>query len=108
MNPELLYRLCIAFLRPPTTASSNGFIFDPPLDASEQAIFERLVRRATPDDGLISPDEWEVLEPRLASIRTHRTRSSAEWAGLTAAQRDSALIDWCRDLTDVLRAMLRD
>lgn len=55
-----------------------------------------------------TPAEWQALRPIVGSIRTHRTRTNTEWAALTAAQRDQALIDWCRDLTDVLRALLRD
>lgn len=52
--------------------------------------------------------EYQALKSQLAEIRTLRQRTDPQWAALTAAQRDSALIAWCRDLTDVLRALLSD
>lgn len=64
---------------------------------------QRVSRRS-----LLSSSEWEALTSVITDIRTHRTRSNADWSAMTAAQRDTALIDWCRNLTDVLRALLRD
>jgi hypothetical protein len=81
-------------------------VWDPPLTAQEQQrldLWKGLVRSAVQ----ISPDEWETLAPLLDSVRTHRARSSAEWSSMTAAQRDTVLIDWLRALTDVVRALLR-
>lgn len=80
----------------------------PDLTAGEAAILARLVAIARSHVDGISPAEWEALEPGIARMRTNRSRTDAQWTAMTAAQRDTALIAWCRDITDVLRALLRD
>lgn len=83
------------------------FVFNPPLTAQEQAAFDRF-RALSKSAVQITPAEWEALEPIRDAIKVHRQRTDPQWSALTAAQRDQALIEWCRGLTDVLRAMLRD
>lgn len=83
------------------------FTFDPPLTAPQQALFDRLLA-LTRSAIRTTPDEWQTLEPVIDSLRTHRTRSDAAWSGMSAANRDAALIDWNRSITDLLRVLLRD
>lgn len=110
---EALRRLSESRLRAPTevTGYPSGdewtVTYDPDLTTEEADLLQRLrslIRSAVQ----VTPDEWDALLPVLVSIRTHRTRTSTEWSAMTAAQRDTALIDWNRNLTDVLRALLRD
>lgn len=100
-------------LRVPVVSDPPGIpertcVWTPDLTAAEQATLARIAALGRSRVPGITPAEWEVLEPRIAEMRTLRTRTTAQWSALTAAQRDTDLIAWCRDITDVLRAILRD
>lgn len=103
--------LCAAYLRPiaewQDLADGPTPVFVPPLTAPEQAVLADLVRMARFGVDMTLA-EWQSIKAAAAEIRTFRTRTAAEWSALTAAQRDNALIQWCADITDVLRALLRD
>lgn len=88
-------------------ANPTVLIFDPDLTAEEQQIGQRILRLLR-SAVRVTPAEWEALEPVIDSLRTHRTRSDAAWSGMSAANRDAALIDWNRSITDLLRVLLRD
>ena len=108
-----LYALCAEHLRAPSEVTgypgpTRTLVFDPPLSAEEETVYARMLRLARSRVLGISPAEWDALEPKIDEIRTLRTRTAQEWSAMTAAQRDNALIQWCQDLTDVLRAFLRD
>jgi hypothetical protein len=106
--------LCRVYLRAPIVTGQDeqtgamAFGFEPPLTSAEQTTFDQIVRMARSHVTGLSLAEFTALQPVLTSIRANRTRSDAQWTALTAAQRDTQLIAWCRDLTDVLRALLRD
>jgi len=87
--------------------SAYGAIFDPPLTIEEQALYADLLAIAR-GSLTIDPDDYAAFKAVLPEMRTLRTRTDAQWTAMTATQRDTALIGWCRDLTDVLRALLRD
>lgn len=91
-------------VRPPVRTCT----WTPDLTAAEQTALARLLALARSRVPGISPAEWDALDPVIADMRTLRTRSDAAWTAMTAAQRDNALIQWNQDLTDVLRAILRD
>jgi hypothetical protein len=111
-NPELaeIVALVTRYIRAPAEyGDDNGpFLrFDPPLTSEEQARLDRL-RAFLRSAVRVTPEEWDTLVPVIDTLRTHRTRTNTDWSAMTAAQRDTALIDWNRALTDVLRALLRD
>lgn len=82
--------------------------FVPDLTAEEATLLADLAASYRQHGVELTLDEYRTLKPRMAEIRTFRTRTTAEWSAMTAAQRDNALVQWCQDLTDVLRALLRD
>jgi hypothetical protein len=82
--------------------------FDPPLTTEERALLARAVRLARVRVPGITPEEWVALEPALEALRTFRSRSDAQLAAMTAAQRDAALTAGLRGVIDVLRAIFRD
>lgn len=83
-------------------------VFDPPLTTEEQADLAYIRRLARAKIMGISLEEWKALAPVLDEVRNLRQRTPAEWTAMTAAQRDNALIQWCQDITDILRAIFRD
>lgn len=100
-------QLVHTLLRPFNVDETGAYVFTPDLTAAEQTRLQRIITIAR--SGLhFTPDELQTLQPVIAEIRSLRQRTNADWSALTAAQRDADLIAWCRDLTDVLRAMLRD
>jgi hypothetical protein len=106
--PDLLAVIVRVGLRQPeiggvTDDPVRELTWTPDLTPAEQDALRAAVAAAR-----LTVAERTALEPVVAEIRTFRTRTPAEWNALTAAQRDSALIQWCQDLTDVLRAILRD
>jgi hypothetical protein len=82
--------------------------FTPDLTPDETADLAWLAIYTRADRGSITPAEWLALKAAVTELRTLRTRTAAEWSAMTAAQRDNALVQWCRDITDVLRALIRD
>lgn len=82
-------------------------VFTPDLTANEQQQLDRLARLAR--SGLnVNQAQWSSLQAVLPEIRAFRTRTMAQWNALTAAQREADEIQYLNDLTDVLRALLRD
>lgn len=84
------------------------YLFTPDLTAGEAQTFADLVATFRTHDVAITPAEYQAIKPSLATLRTQRQRTDAQWNALTAAQRDTQLIAWSRAITDVLRALLRD
>lgn len=109
-----LAELCEHYLRAADTYQTDGstgapvLVFVPPLTAAEQAKYDDLALMARFGiSSSLTLAEFQAIKPALADARTQRQRTDAQWSALTAAQRDTQLIAWCRDLTDVLRALLR-
>lgn len=108
-----LVDLCALYLRAPLSAATDSdtrapvLTFEPPLDAAEQTAYAQLLRMARARfAGTLA--EWQAIEPHLATLRTFRQRTTAQWNALTAAQRDTQLIAGVNALIDVLRQELRD
>lgn len=105
--------LCLLYLRPPDSWSVDGSgnlvgSWSPPLTTSEQATLadlQTMARFGVSAD--LSLAEFQALKPRLAEIRTFRTRTTAQWQALSASQREADEVQYLNDLTDVLRALLR-
>lgn len=100
-------------IRPPASVSgSEGegwtFTYTPDLSAGEASTLSDLVATFHTRDVVLSLAEYQSIKGALADARTQRLRTDAQWTALTAAQRDTQLIAWCRDLTDILRVLLRD
>lgn len=112
-DAEQLRALSIRYLREPSNVTADeatgavSFWFEPDLTGDELARFQRLDRIAA-SAVQITDEEWLRIAPDLLTLRTLRTRTDTDWSALTAAQRDRDLIDWCRSITDILRALLRD
>lgn len=107
----MLYAVVPTYVRIPdsitATATEIVLTFTPDLTAGEAGKLGTLVRYGRAETTL-TLDEYAALEGALSDLRAQRTRTDAQWNALTAAQRDAQLIAWCRDITDVLRALLRD
>jgi hypothetical protein len=99
---ERLVQIVTLYLRAPVAWHEDGgpvLAFDPPLDASEQAVYDRLraiVRSLIP---AISPAEWETLEPDIAGLRQYQNLASPTLAQTVLAVKAQSRI---------LRAILRD
>ena len=105
--------LCGRYLREPVMVTyadpdTFTFVFDPPLTTAEETAYAQLQGSARTAMTDISPSEWSALQPKVAEIRSFRTRTMAQWNALSAANREADEIAYLNDLTDVLRAMLRD
>lgn len=104
-------RLAGLYLRHPDTAyvldGTPTWDFVPPLSAAEQTTFAQLQRLARSGADMTLA-EWQAIEPHLATLRTFRTRTTAQWNAMTAAQRDTAIIAGVNALIDVLRSEWRD
>lgn len=108
---ERIADLCRKYLREPV-----GFYredgqpiveFDPPLTTQEQAAFAEIVRVARlPFE--VTRHEWQMLSPALDTLRQFRQTTDQQFAAMTAAQRDQALIAAQRATIDLLRVVLRD
>ena len=106
--------LCGVYLRYPVITGQDDVTgamlhqFNPPLTTAEQATFNDIILFAKLAlDSDLSLAEFQAIKPQLAEIRTFRTRTFAQWNALTAAQREADEISYLNDLTDVLRALLR-
>lgn len=105
--------LCDTYLRATTVTGYPGatrtLVFTPELSAAEQATYDDLVRFAKFGiSTTLTLAEFQALKPQLAEIRSFRTRTAAQWNALTTAQREADEVQFLNDLTDVLRALLRD
>ena len=93
------------YLRAPIRWSSDDdgshpvFVFDPPLTAAEQPVFDRLLRLAQALVVGITPAEWQALEPDIAGLQTYQGLASP-----TLAQTVQAVKAQSR----ILRAILKN
>lgn len=91
--------------------SNEVYTFTPDLTAAEAQAFTTTIAdlsaAARTRDISLTLAEYRAIKPALDEIRSFRTRTAAQWGALTVAQRVTDLIQYDNDLTDVLRALLR-
>lgn len=105
------YELAFA-IRPVASADVDAagtwtYTYVPDLTTAEQAQFDDLVATYHTRNVQLTLAEYRAIKSQIAEIRAFRTRTLAQWNTLTAAQREADEISYLNDLTDVLRALLR-
>lgn len=107
----MLYAIDPAILRGAsditTTATDIVLTYTPDLTAAEADVLTQFVRYGRSELDL-SFAAYQSITGDLATLRTFRQQSQAQFMALTATQRDRALFDVVNAQTNVLRALLRD
>lgn len=107
MTPDATARrlaaLCTEALRPPLSTETDAatgapvLVFEPPLSAAEQAVYDDLARMVRLRVTGLTLAEYQVLKPTLQGLATYRDATSP-----TAAQTAAAV----KGIIDVLRALV--
>lgn len=105
--------LCALYLWPihhreMDAAGTFTIVFDPPLTTAEQAVLATLTKMAKSHVTGLSLDEYQRMEPDLATVRTFRQMTQSEWMALTANAREKQTFDVMNALQALVRALLRD
>lgn len=108
-----LHELARIYLRSPASLTEDASgrpvaVFDPPLTAQEQVVWDRLVRYASFLGVQITLEEWALLEPFLTTGRGFLGMSQSEFIALGQNQRDRMLFDNVTALWRVVFRLLRD